>query len=228
MPLSTHDTPPSTTYYPTPTSDHKLPAFGMSYQEVTNTLKGGADTPMVYEGGDEDSSQFSMSPREEHDQDSEMCLRIFETWPQTKQTEYVEQLIARMSFHQHEHIYSILMPMLQRDFITVLPSEWLGVAEGRGGGKAGGGCTSTSDSYKEGSESTSKILVHVLTTSRLGKESSPLSLSLSKLYLFKHARERSFCVCCCQFEVYRVPLGNALSKSAVSTAEVLSVRLLSP
>lgn len=135
MPLSTHDTPPSTTYYPTPTSDHKLPAFGMSYQEVTNTLKGGADTPMVYEGGDEDSSQFSMSPREEHDQDSEMCLRIFETWPQTKQTEYVEQLIARMSFHQHEHIYSILMPMLQRDFITVLPSEWLGVAEGRGGGR---------------------------------------------------------------------------------------------
>ncbi len=99
----------------------------MSYQEVASTFgKNGADTPMLYEGGDEDSSQFSMSPREEHDQDSEMCLRLFETWTQSKQTEYVEQLIARMSFHQHEHIYSILMPMLQRDFITVLPSEWAG------------------------------------------------------------------------------------------------------
>jgi hypothetical protein len=73
--------------------------------------------------GDEDSSQFSMSPREQHDQETDMCLRMFENWTQGRQTEFVEQLVDRMSFHQHEHIYSILMPMLQRDFITVLPSE---------------------------------------------------------------------------------------------------------
>lgn len=73
--------------------------------------------------GDEDSSQFSMSPREQHDQETDLCLRMFENWTQGRQTEFVEQLIDRMSFHQHEHIYSILMPMLQRDFITVLPSE---------------------------------------------------------------------------------------------------------
>ena len=72
--------------------------------------------------GDEDSSQFSMSPREEHDQETDDCLRMFENWTLGRQTEFVEQLIVRMSFHQHEHIYSILMPMLQRDFITVLPS----------------------------------------------------------------------------------------------------------
>lgn len=80
------------------------------------------DMPMGRDG-DEDSSQFSMSPREQHDQETEMCLRMFETWTQTRQTEFVEQVIARMSFNQHEHLYSILMPMLQRDFITVLPSK---------------------------------------------------------------------------------------------------------
>ncbi|XP_064383751.1 beta-TrCP-like [Halichondria panicea] len=80
---------------------------------------------MVGRDGDEDSSQFSMSPREQHDQETEMCLRMFETWAQTRQTEFVEQVIARMSFNQHEHLYTILMPMLQRDFITVLPSKGL-------------------------------------------------------------------------------------------------------
>lgn len=73
--------------------------------------------------GDEDSSQFSMSPREQHDEETEMCLRMFEAWTHTRQTDFVEQVIARLSFSQHEHLYSILMPMLQRDFITVLPSE---------------------------------------------------------------------------------------------------------
>lgn len=86
--------------------------------------------PMILGGGgentvgdEEDSSQFSMSPREQHDQETDLCLSLFENWTQGRQTEFVEQLIDRMSFHQHEHIYSILMPMLQRDFITVLPSE---------------------------------------------------------------------------------------------------------
>ena len=79
------------------------------------------DVGAMSENGDEDSSQFSLSPREEHGEESEMCLRSFENWGQTQQTEFVEQLITRMSFHQHEHLYSILMPMLQRDFITALP-----------------------------------------------------------------------------------------------------------
>ena len=42
--------------------------------------------------------------------------------------------IVRMSFHQHEHLYSILMPM----FITVLPGEWEG-RDGSVGGKWRGG-----------------------------------------------------------------------------------------
>ena len=81
--------------------------------------------PMIMERTEEeDSSQFSMSPQEQHDEDADLCLRMFESWTQARQTEFVEQLIDKMSFHQHEHIYSILMPMLQRDFITVLPSKY--------------------------------------------------------------------------------------------------------
>ncbi len=87
----------------------------------------GVEMVVAPRDGDEDSSQFSMSPREQHDQETEMCLRMFETWTQSRQTEFVEQVIARMSFNQHEHLYTTLLPMLQRDFITVLPSEWVGM-----------------------------------------------------------------------------------------------------
>ena len=63
----------------------------------------------------------------EHCSQREMCLQVFEHWSQGQQTEFVEMLINRMSFHQHEHIYSILMPILQRDFITALPGVYLHV-----------------------------------------------------------------------------------------------------
>ena len=106
----------------------------LSTLTTSTSTKDCAESPdnMMCDNGDADSSQFSMSPREQHDHESEMCLRVFESWTQTQQTEYVEQLIMRMSFHQHEHLYSILMPMLQRDFITVLPG-------GGGGGMCGRG-----------------------------------------------------------------------------------------
>ena len=76
---------------------------------------------------DDLTPQPAVSPRlhQPSDNEMEMCLNMFEHWPQLKQTQFVEKLVSRMSFHQHEHIYSILMPMLQRDFITVLPSEHL-------------------------------------------------------------------------------------------------------
>lgn len=86
-------------------------------------IVGGGGGNMMDDG--EDSSQFSMSPQEQHDQETDHCLRLFESWTLGRQTEFVERLVERMSFHQHEHIYSILMPMLQRDFITVLPSGLL-------------------------------------------------------------------------------------------------------
>lgn len=121
MPLATLEGPP--------TQSEEMSAGGslsklrdLTLANVGDHLKQEmAEMPMMCEDGDEDSSQFSMSPREHFDHESELCLRYFESWTQNRQTEFVEQLIARMSFHQHEHIYSILMPMLQRDFITALP-----------------------------------------------------------------------------------------------------------
>ena len=101
---------------------------GLQFNLDLEELKGdGIEMAVAPRDGDEDSSQFSMSPREQHDQETEMCLRMFETWTQSRQTDFVEQVIARMSFNQHEHLYTTLLPMLQRDFITVLPSEWRGV-----------------------------------------------------------------------------------------------------
>lgn len=64
----------------------------------------------------------------------DQCVVWFQSWNQTQQTEFAEQLIACMSFHQHEHLYAILLPMLQRDFITALPG--MGGME-RGGGEVG-------------------------------------------------------------------------------------------
>ena len=103
-------------------SDGNPLQFNLDLDDLKH-IGGDGNEMMVVRDGDEDSSQFSMSPREQHDQETEMCLRMFEAWTQGRQTEFVEQVIARMSFSQHEHLYTILMPMLQRDFITVLPSE---------------------------------------------------------------------------------------------------------
>ena len=70
------------------------------------------------------SYHLSLSSKRDRDkEESDMSLAMFERWSQGRQTAFVEQLIQRMSFHQHEHLYSILMPMLQRDFITALPSK---------------------------------------------------------------------------------------------------------
>lgn len=53
----------------------------------------------------------------------EACLKFFEKWSETDQVEFVENLLARMCHYQHGHINSYLKPMLQRDFISLLPSK---------------------------------------------------------------------------------------------------------
>ena len=76
---------------------------------------------------DDLTPQPDISPKLHQPSDNEMetCLNMFEHWPQLKQTQLVEKLVSRMSFHQHGHIYSILKPMLLRDFITLLPNKGL-------------------------------------------------------------------------------------------------------
>lgn len=55
----------------------------------------------------------------------EACLKFFEKWSETDQVEFVENLLARMCHYQHGHIDSYLKPMLQRDFISLLPKKGL-------------------------------------------------------------------------------------------------------
>lgn len=52
------------------------------------------------------------------------CLKCFENWSESDQVEFVENLLARMCHYQHGHINSYLKPMLQRDFISLLPSKF--------------------------------------------------------------------------------------------------------
>lgn len=55
----------------------------------------------------------------------ELCLGHFLKWNESDQVDFVEQLLSRMCHYQHGHIDAYLKPMLQRDFISLLPSEYL-------------------------------------------------------------------------------------------------------
>ena len=54
----------------------------------------------------------------------EDCMKYFDSWSESDQTDFVEYLLSKMSHCQHSQINCYLKPMLQRDFISLLPSEW--------------------------------------------------------------------------------------------------------
>lgn len=54
----------------------------------------------------------------------ETCLTYFSQWNEADQVDFVEQLLSRMCHYQHGHIDAFLKPMLQRDFISLLPSKY--------------------------------------------------------------------------------------------------------
>lgn len=62
----------------------------------------------------------SISFQEERD----TCLTLFVKWNEGDQVDFVEQLLSRMCHYQHGHINAYLKPMLQRDFISLLPSKY--------------------------------------------------------------------------------------------------------
>jgi len=53
----------------------------------------------------------------------EICINLFEKWSEQDQIDFVECLLKRMCHYQHGHINTVLKPMLQRDFISLLPSK---------------------------------------------------------------------------------------------------------
>lgn len=56
--------------------------------------------------------------------DRDKTLTMFENWTEVDQVDFIEHLLLRMCHYQHGQINEFLTPMLQRDFITLLPSKW--------------------------------------------------------------------------------------------------------
>lgn len=56
--------------------------------------------------------------------EQELCLMYFDKWSEQHQIDFVEHLLSRMCHYQHGHIDTYLKPMLQRDFISLLPSTY--------------------------------------------------------------------------------------------------------
>lgn len=63
-------------------------------------------------------------PSSQYVTERETCLKYFEKWSEQDQVEFVEHLLSRMCHYQHGHINTYLKPMLQRDFISLLPSMY--------------------------------------------------------------------------------------------------------
>lgn len=57
--------------------------------------------------------------------EQENFIQRFETWSCQNQVELIEKLLGKMTHHQHSQIDATLQPLLQRDFITILPQRGL-------------------------------------------------------------------------------------------------------
>lgn len=57
--------------------------------------------------------------------EQEEFIKRFETWSSQNQVDLVEKLLGKMAHHQHSQIDAALQPLLQRDFITILPQRGL-------------------------------------------------------------------------------------------------------
>ncbi len=53
----------------------------------------------------------------------DITLQKFESWTETDQVDFIENLLLLMCHYQHGLVNEFLTPMLQRDFITLLPSK---------------------------------------------------------------------------------------------------------
>ena len=53
----------------------------------------------------------------------DICMDYFSSWTEQDQIEFVEELLKSMQHHQHGTVNAFLKPMLQRDFISLLPKK---------------------------------------------------------------------------------------------------------
>ncbi|QQP35854.1 Fbox/WD repeatcontaining protein 1Alike [Caligus rogercresseyi] len=68
-------------------------------------------------------SQASVSSR--YLKEKSICLEHFHSWGEGDQISFVEELLSSMCHYQHGTVDAFLKPMLQRDFISLLPKVGL-------------------------------------------------------------------------------------------------------
>ena len=64
-------------------------------------------------------------PTEKFLKEKETCLEHFHSWSEQDQIDFVEELLQGMCHYQHGTVNAFLKPMLQRDFISLLPKKGL-------------------------------------------------------------------------------------------------------
>jgi len=64
-------------------------------------------------------------PSQKYLREKEICMVHFGQWMEQDQIEFVEELLMSMHHHQHGSVNAFLKPMLQRDFISLLPKKGL-------------------------------------------------------------------------------------------------------
>jgi len=72
-----------------------------------------------------DLEQDLMEPSPKYLKDRDVCLDYFSCWNEQDQINFVKELILSMHHHQHGAVNAFLKPMLQRDFISLLPKKGL-------------------------------------------------------------------------------------------------------
>ena len=69
------------------------------------------------------STNVKREPTEKFLREKSICLEHFHSWNEQDQIDFVEELLAGMCHYQHGTVNAFLKPMLQRDFITLLPKK---------------------------------------------------------------------------------------------------------
>jgi len=64
-------------------------------------------------------------PSQKYLKERDICMDYFSGWTEQDQIEFVEELLVSMHHHQHGTVNAFLKPMLQRDFISLLPKKGL-------------------------------------------------------------------------------------------------------
>lgn len=94
------------------------------------------NTPISeYSGGWGDSGMLPMTSltpppvKREHSEkflrEKSQCMDLFHSWNEQDQIDFVEELLGGMCHYQHGSVNAYLKPMLQRDFISLLPKKGL-------------------------------------------------------------------------------------------------------